>query len=513
MIFDWLTPVDYAPQQNDFLKQRQAGTGQWLLDSKKSNAGWRPKNKTLFFPGIPGAGKTVLTSIIVKEIQTRFYNDGSIAVAYLYCNFNRQSQQKLEDLLASLLKQLAQIKSCLPENVESCYNQHKKEQIRPSVSEYSIALQSVVATYSRVFILVDALDECQVDDCRTELLSALFDLWAMRGINLFATSRFIPEITYKFQGDLRLEIHASQQDVQRYVDGHISKLPKFIQRNPILQKEISIEIIKAIDGMYVALYNLYQSPANFARFLLVQLHLNSLRGTESITAVRGALRSLPTGSDAFKSAYHDTMARIERQLPGQVRLAKRVLSWINSAKRPLTTSELRHGLATIEGQGDFDKDNLSDIEDIVSVCARLVTIDQESNIIRLVHYTTQEYFEQTQKEWFPTAEFDITAAYVTYLLLRVFGSGVCHTDSSLEERLRLNPLYDYAARYWGYHACQASNLHSKVIDFMQCTTKLEAATQAMLADKSYPGSRYSQIPPRKINGTTFSSILWNYVIS
>jgi hypothetical protein len=194
------------------------------------------------------------------------------------------------------------------------------------------------------------------------------------------------------------------------------------------------------------------------------------------------------------------MVRIERQLPGQVRLAKRVLSWIYSAKRPLNTSELRHALATIESQVYFDKDNLSDIEDIVSVCAGLVTIDEESDIIRLVHYTAKKYFDQTQNDWFPTAEFDITATCVAYLSLRVFSSGFCHTDSSFEERLQLNPLYDYAARYWGYHAYQASELHPKVIDFMQCTRKLEAATQAMLARNSYPNSSYSQRPPRQITG-------------
>ena len=45
----------------------------------------------------------------------------------------------------------------------------------------------------------------------------------------------------------------------------------------------------------------------------------------------------------------------------------------------------------------LDEENLPEIEDMVSVCAGLVTIDEESNIIRLVHYTTQEYFERTQE--------------------------------------------------------------------------------------------------------------------
>lgn len=32
-VLDWLAPIDYAPQQSDFINRRQMGTGQWLLDS------------------------------------------------------------------------------------------------------------------------------------------------------------------------------------------------------------------------------------------------------------------------------------------------------------------------------------------------------------------------------------------------------------------------------------------------------------------------------------------------
>jgi DNA replication protein DnaC len=107
-ILDWLTSIDYAPQQNDFITRRQEGTGQWLLNSMEYQS-WRETNKqTLFCLGIPGAGKTILTSIIVEELNTRFSNDPTIGIAYIYCNFRRQEEQKIDDLLASLLKQLAE---------------------------------------------------------------------------------------------------------------------------------------------------------------------------------------------------------------------------------------------------------------------------------------------------------------------------------------------------------------------------------------------------------------------
>jgi hypothetical protein len=71
-ILDWLTTIDYAPQQNDFINQRQAGTGQWFLDSAEYQAWLKTDKRILFCPGIPGAGKTILTSIVIDDLDTRF---------------------------------------------------------------------------------------------------------------------------------------------------------------------------------------------------------------------------------------------------------------------------------------------------------------------------------------------------------------------------------------------------------------------------------------------------------
>jgi hypothetical protein len=163
-------------------------------------------------------------------------------------------------------------------------------------------------------------------------------------------------------------------------------------------------------------------------------------------AIRTALKTMPTGSNAYDHAYKDAMERIEGQLDDQEQLAKQVLSWITCAVRPLTTIELQHALAVDPGDTEFGEDNLVEVENIISVCAGLVTVDEESKIIRLVHYTTQEYFERTQNHWFPSAEIDITTICVSYLSFGVFESGFCQTEGGFEERLGSYKLYDYAAR-------------------------------------------------------------------
>ena len=176
------------------------------------------------------------------------------------------------------------------------------------------------------------------------------------------------------------------------------------------------------------------------------------------------------------------MERINGQAPGFKDLARKVLAWITCAKRPLTILELRHALAIEVGETHLDEDNLTQTEDLIAACAGLVTVDQESGIIRLVHYTTQEYFERTQNLWFPDAEVDITLACVTYLSFDAFEDGSCGRRFEFERRLTMFPLYNYSVHYWGEHARQSSLDSScpEILHFLTSCLRVEAASQPLV---------------------------------
>ena len=180
---------------------------------------------------------------------------------------------------------------------------------------------------------------------------------------------------------------------------------------------------------------------------------------------------------------------------------KSLLSWIICSKRQLIITELQHALAVEVGEPELSKENLPQIEDMVSVCAGLVTVDEESNIIRLVHYTMQEYFELTQEKWFPNAITTITAICIAYLSYPIFDSEFCQTDAEFEERLRLNQFYNYAAQNWGHHAYKVLILSQEAVGFLKSQPKTEAASQALLVNKRHSWhSRYSQEAPRQMTG-------------
>jgi hypothetical protein len=223
--------------------------------------------------------------------------------------------------------------------------------------------------------------------------------------------------------------------------------------------------------------------------------MDSLMSQPTLGHIKQALQNLPPGMKGLDKTYEQAMRRVVGEEEGYRELAKQVLSWITYAQRALSTVEVQHALAVRADMTNMDGDFLPEVEILGSICAGLITVDENSDIIRLVHYTTQEYFKRTSS--FPNAETDITVTCVTYLSFNTFATGMCPTDKEFEARLRLNPLYYYAARNWGHHARAASTeVEPLILDFFKSAAKVSASSQAMMASKRYSG--YSQKVPRQM---------------
>ncbi|EED17198.1 Pfs, NACHT and Ankyrin domain protein [Talaromyces stipitatus ATCC 10500] len=413
-ILEWLTQVDYTSQQNDFISKRQLGTGQWLLDSNEFQGWIAQTNQILFCPGIPGAGKTIPTSTVVDYLHGRFPDNTTIGIAYIYCNFRQQEEQRPMNVLSSILKQFAQGHNIISECVKILLKKHKSKMSRPSFREISDVLCSIIEDFSHAFIIIDALDECPIaGGMLSSLLLEIFNLQAKTRANLFAPSRFIPKIEEEFKrkGAVSLEIRASDNDVQIYLDDKISRLSLFVGKNPELEDRVKKAVITAADGM----------------FLLATPHLNSLEDKVNPRQVENALKKLPKETNAYSQAYQQAMERIQSQLPSFCDLAFKTLAWISHTKRPLAPKELQHALAVVNN----------------------------------IHYTTLEYFQRTWSTWFPSAETDIAKTCINYLSFNDFRSGFCLTDHEFEERVQLHPLYSYASKNWGYHANAVSGIETK----------------------------------------------------
>jgi Cdc6-like AAA superfamily ATPase len=247
-MMQWLSPTDFPAQQHDIISRRQEGTGQWLLDSLEFQNWLQGADRTLFCPGVPGAGKTMIAAIAIDHVSK--LEDLDIGLAYVFCNYKSQADQSLQGLLSALLKQLVQNRRDITSLVIDLYDRHMKQTRKPSIDELFRALLTVCSNYTRVYIVIDALDECtDRDGTQSQFIDQLSDLQEKTNLRLLFTSRFIPGITEKFQSHPMLEVQASKEDVELYVVGQIPILPKCIKRDKELLRTVQSKIVDAIGGM------------------------------------------------------------------------------------------------------------------------------------------------------------------------------------------------------------------------------------------------------------------------
>lgn len=248
----WLSCDDYEAQFNGYISQRQEGTGTWLLESKEFEA-WIENDTrapVLFCHGPPGAGKTILAATVVENLRMKYEDQQNIIVTHLYCNF--RLNQKVDQLLASSAKQLAKNPSLCPEALKKLGEQCQNQKRQPKLREIASLIQSLTPLYARVFVVIDALDECpETGGNRERFLYELLQLQMHCKFQLFATSRPLPGIQDKFQAShiANLEIRASEHDIRIYLEANMSRLPKFVSQDDGLQEEIKSNVVSSADGM------------------------------------------------------------------------------------------------------------------------------------------------------------------------------------------------------------------------------------------------------------------------
>lgn len=133
------------------------------------------------------------------------------------------------------------------------YTSHVKKKTRPSESSITCELKSIIATSTRVFFIIDALDERSVSDglvsVRQPFLHQLVSLSVQTGISILAISRPNTEIAAYLQTYVSVEIKPRREDIQSFLDSRIVELPDFVQQRPNLKQCIKDGITEAARGM------------------------------------------------------------------------------------------------------------------------------------------------------------------------------------------------------------------------------------------------------------------------
>lgn len=169
----------------------------------------------------------------------------NVRIGFIY--FNHKENPSAVDLLGSLLKQLLQQGTEISPAVHDLYAKHVKRNTRPSLTEISDCLVSESRAVSRVYMVVDALDECPVDgDIKDEVLSVLRKL---PNLHLLVTSRPSVDISSHFDV-VQLDIRANNDDMKAFIRNRLEKnrsLQRYVHRD--FKDTLIHKVVGKSDGM------------------------------------------------------------------------------------------------------------------------------------------------------------------------------------------------------------------------------------------------------------------------
>ena len=203
------------------------------------------------------------------------------------------------------------------------------------------------------------------------------------------------------------------------------------------------------------------------------------------------------------------MERIDSQDEASRELAHQIIWWTACSKRYLKVEELQHAIALFDNQPRFKPSDVTEVSDMLAVCAGLVVLDEGTQVIRLVHKTAQEYLDAVGAEPTDSAASRIAIENracwadicVRSLLADDFRTGPCKSDVEMALRLTRNPLLKYSSANWGHHFLEFEKVEPVWTSCRKFLTSLHSV-QASVQAASLPSHReegWSQEYPRATN--------------
>lgn len=125
---------------------------------------------------------------------------------------------------------------------------------RPSLETVIAILKTEMGTYTHVFIVLDALDECFPEQIQVDLLENILSLATTPNVKVMVTSRSIPSIESAIRPDVTLEITAMERDIKSYVEARIhsnSTLKRLIMKAPPMEEKVVQAVVENAQGMCV----------------------------------------------------------------------------------------------------------------------------------------------------------------------------------------------------------------------------------------------------------------------
>jgi hypothetical protein len=231
----------------------------WFLESDQY-AKWKEKAASpLWLYGIPGCGKTILSSTVLQNVLQYCHDDPGKVVAYFFFDFNNAEKQDPELMLRSLICQLSQQSVKISVSLDAMFASCENGQRQPSEHALLEATQQMIRDFPQVYVLLDALDECSQRKNLMDILQIIAG-WQLQNLHLFVTSRKERDIESSLEGFIEnknkicLQSELVDKDIELYIQKKWldDKSLRKWEKDPTIKQEIETTLMRGARGMYLA---------------------------------------------------------------------------------------------------------------------------------------------------------------------------------------------------------------------------------------------------------------------
>ncbi|KAF1956409.1 hypothetical protein CC80DRAFT_446319 [Byssothecium circinans] len=439
----WLSAAKYEADQEQYSMARHAypGTGQWLLKTNRFHSWFDPdfcSNELLWLTGIPGAGKTILASLVIEEARKL----QGVTVAFFYCKYQDAERNTFLRVARGVLAQLFHQDEGL---LTSFYDKASKSG-QTTLETDSLAkelLKTATKSFQKLYIILDGIDECDRDH-RKEIVSTFEGIWETLGDNAKDSLRclFVSQDDSAAAKDfarmvsLKVTQSDSAKDIRSYARIWSSKIQNKFGLDQERQSYIEDIVTEKADGMFL-----------FARLMSSYLYHQTSVGklNEELSAA-----TFPQGPFRLDEVYSRITQRVFGEGGVSSSDSKKLLSWLVCAKRPLKWREIQCAVAINLDEQTINWEQDRFVVDSKELCGSLVEV-RTDDTVDLVHHTTKRYLVEKNVVDIAAEELSLTLLCLGYLKFPCFDADDGLSDIGLYIELGYCGFFNYAYAYWCRH--------------------------------------------------------------
>ncbi|KAN0096736.1 hypothetical protein V8E51_015541 [Hyaloscypha variabilis] len=482
-LLQWFSAAQTTPMDHEeyrAIRSLNKRSGQWILQNEKIQD-WMetdvPVSSILWVNGIPFAGKTILTSVIVDScMQNKLYT-----TSYFYCNRNDPEKNDIISIYRGLLSQLMnQYRELIP----YCYDKYVSsgEVSLCSIELAEQLLKTFLEKISKHFIIIDGLDEChsakrklllkflnstvnEYDDRTGEVLGTL---------RVLLVSQNFPDIATALQTASILTI--TMEDNKNDIKSFVHELSKKIREKFSLSTQ-QAEFIE--DSTCIRAQGM---------FLFAKLVMENLLAQGTLHSLDYELEKYPF-PDGLGDAYERILKSPERRLNSrQWAITRKLLGWMACAKRPFTWREIQAAISMDLEEQTIDIDRKRLRGSIEEYCGPLIQVFSGDRV-DWVHSTARIHIKASKRVRPILIECNLAALCLRYLTFECFDDEIDPDDLTSLATRGFMVFQDYAAAKWDKHI--RAIVQSSISDF-STDPESQAALQDLDRGLDEFSSRYKE---------------------